>query len=743
MRGSIVDSLGVPVAGARVELLGSGQRSTSRDDGAFIIDRIAPGVVALRVTRIGYRPLVLTALEVPRSEPLVLVLSHAPVPLSAVVVAPGVFGLMAQTTSSTQALGREQLMTRPQLGEDLFRSINRLPGVSAGDFSAGFHVRGAEVDQLLVMFDGVELYEPFHMKDFDNALSILDVQSIGGVELTTGGFTAERGGRLGAALSLASTEPRTDRARTAFGVSVTNLRAQSQGGFDDGKGSWLVSARRGYMDLALRLAGRADSISPNYDDLFAKVQYDLSSQHRLSAHLLLAGDQLQYAVKDGEIGSRYGSSYGWVTWEARLTEALRATTVISSGKLNWNRRGNEKGVPVTRSTVFDVREFTFTGVRSDWTFDASEGLAWRWGMELKPQKASYDYSATRSIRTVQADTILDLLIPYRTAMRPNGTQWSAYLAPRFRPFSWLVAEAGVRWDRASWSGDDIVAPRVNALIAFSPTLSMRVATGRYVQPQQLFGLQVQDGVSSFGSADIADHRVIGLEYRPWSNTTLRVEGYERITTQERPRWVNLRGDVIVFPELNLDRLLRDARSGAARGVEVSGQVTTPGGWDVSASYAQSSVTDLVGTVSIPRAFDQQHTAYVDASWKPPGSGWRFSAAWQLHSGWPESPARAIVDTVKVGKTARQTIVLTEYGPISQVGRNRLPWYHRVDLRATRDVETSGGKFSFFFDLFNVFDTENPAAYNYRASVRNNVLTFTHSVVPQLGRLPSAGVSWEF
>lgn len=726
-----------------MELVGTGRRTLTAEDGRYLIDRVPVGIVRLRFTRLGFRPVEVTDSTVSADHSILTRMSRAPIPLSAVVVSPGFFGLMTQTTASTQSIGREQLMTRPQLGEDLFRSINRLPGVTSGDFSAGFHVRGAEVDQTLVTLDGMELFEPFHMKDFDNAISILDVQSIGGVELTTSGFTADNGGRLGSVLALRSTEPKTDRVRTALGVSVTNLRAQSQGGFAEGRGSWLVSARRGYLDLALKLAGRSDSLNPTYRDLFAKTQYELSDHHRVSAQLLLAGDKTQYAIKDGSIGSGYGSNYGWLTWDAQFGESLVARTVLSSGKLTWQREGDEQGSAPLRSTVHDTREFTFVGVRSDWTLSRGDRWAWRWGAEVKPQKGTYDYSATRSIRRVQADTLVDDLVPYLTKMQSTGTQMSAYLAPRFTPFRWLVTEIGARYDAASWTKDALVSPRANALITITPTLSVRLATGRYVQPQQIFGLQVQDGVSSFAAADIAEHRVVGVEYHPWSHTTLRVEGYERITTQERPRYVNLRSDVLVFPELNLDRTYRDATKGVARGVELSAQVTSSVGWDASVSYAQSSVADQVSGVMVPRTFDQQHTAYLDLSYKPPGSGWRFSTAWQLHSGWPESPVRVVVDTVRVGKTGRQTIILTQYGPMTALGASRLPWYHRVDLRATREVETSRGKFAFFVDLFNAFDTENVAAYIYKASVRNNVLSFTHAVAPQLGRLPSAGVSWEF
>jgi len=664
--------------------------------------------------------------------------------LTTVIVTPGTYGLLSPVRGSAQSLGREAILTRPQLGEDLFRSIQRLPGLASSDFGASFHVRGAEVDQLHVSLDGLELYEPFHMKDFDNALSILDVRSVEGIDLVTSGFTSEYGGRLGSVLSIRSRAPRTDRMRTSLGVSVSNLRAQAEGGFSDGRGGWSLAARRGYLDLALRLAGRSDSLSPTYNDLFATVTWEAGPRHRIAAHALLADDVMEYRVKDGGIASRYASRYGWVTWDADVTPTLTARTVASVGRLAWARTGDAQivsGGP--RSTVDDDRSAGFAGVRQDWMWSASERVILKFGAEWKPARAEYEYDGVRIRRVVIADTIARIPTLVSSGRSVRGSQLGAYVAPRLRPVRWLVAEFGVRYDRTTWSGDASMSPRANVLLTLSPATTLRLAAGRYTQPRQAFALQVQDGVTEFGRADESQHRVIGLEHRLGRSALARVEAYERRVTRQEPRFINLRGDLRVFPELEPDRILLPATSGRARGLEFSLRGLGQGGVDWAASYAFARVTDRVGTTDVARTWDQPHSIYLDATWRPQGGQWHFSIASQAHSGWPESPVRFVLDTVKNSKGTMSSTVLTVYGPVTALGTLRLPWYHRVDARVTREATFGRWHVAGFVDVFNVFDKENPAAIRYKTSSANNRITVTRIPELLLGWLPSAGITVEF
>jgi hypothetical protein len=745
LRGLVVADNGLPVAGARIELSGTRHETRSRADGSFDLVRGTDSARTVRVTRIGFRPAVIDSVLARDgdADPIIVVLETAPVPLSAVVITPGYFSLLAETVDAPQTLDREEIRARPQLGDDLFRSINRLPGLSSNDFAAGFHVRGAEVDQLQVSLDGLQLVEPFHLKDLDGALSILDVQAVEGVELTTGGFTAENGGRLGSLLAIRSLEPSTDHATTALALSITSVRLQSQGGFANGRGSWLVSARRGYLDLALRLAGNSDSLSPRYSDLLAKATFDLDARNRLSAHLLRADDALRYSFGQGTLKSGYTSTYGWLTWESRPLNGLQVTTVASRSALSWLRDGAPESTAITVNSLHEDRTFVATGVRQDWTLALGERVVVKWGAELQQQDATYDYAGTQAEPAVRGDTLTEVVRRLTAHLAPAGMFTNAWLSMRLQPASWLVTETGMRYERSPFIREELLSPRANIRIALGGRTALRVAAGRYAQPQAAFALQVPDGVQQFAPADLAEHRIIGLERQLGDATTMRVEAYERVMTREHPRYINLRADTHIFPESEVDRMLLDATEGLARGVELMARHRAEAGLEWSASYSLASVTDRVQGRDVPRTYDQLHTAYLDASYHPAGSSWRINVAWQVHSGWPDAPVTFAIDTTRSSSGGTKIYVIPTYGPLSALGDQRLPWYHRTDVRVSRVVELPHGRLSFFIDVFNLFNSTNPRAYTYRWSFNGGRASVQRVPSAQIGLLPSAGISWEF
>ena len=359
VQGTVTDGVGgAPVVAAEVRILERGLSTLTGQDGSYVFPAVRPGTYTIRVDRIGYRVSQQT-LDV-GSAPVTLriALAVAALQLAEIIVTPGRFGVMGDATvRQQQTLTREDLETVPQVGEDVFRVLRTLPGVAMDDISTRLHVRGGSDKELLTLLDGMELYEPYHLKDFDGVFGIIDVQSVGGIELMTGGFGAEYGDKLTGVFSMRSRNPPVTGARTTLSLSVSNLSVQTRGSFAEGRGQWLFQARRGYLDLLLALTDSDEideideEISPKYFDVFGKVQYQIGTNHRLSAHVLYAGDNLTFVDSEARVESTWSSAYGWLTWDA-VFDRISLTTMVSGGELDRAREGGIDNAAALRGPNF-------------------------------------------------------------------------------------------------------------------------------------------------------------------------------------------------------------------------------------------------------------------------------------------------------------------------------------------------------------------------------------------------------
>lgn len=729
-----------PIADAIVALAGSPRTARTDPAGRFALPAVPVGVHSLLIRRLGYRPATLEGIRVEGGGTVTVAAELAraapPASLDTVVVRSAAEGGGGTPARPRFVLSREDIASAPQLAADAFRAVARVPGVSSGDFSAGFRVRGGSNREVLLLFDGMELYEPFHLKDLDGALSILDPEILGSASLSTGGFGARYGGHLTGVFDLRSREEPVAHSRTVVGASLSGVSAMREAQFASGRGDWLLSARRGFLDAALALAGEARRLSPHYYDAYARFRFRPTLRDEIALSALRAGDDLRYDADGGpRLSSVYGSSYAWLTWHTVPASRVAGRTTVSFARLDWYREGSDAYQNEPRLTVVDRRWFEALGVAQDWTIGLSEWADLELGGRLQRLGARYDYTRwqlrprvalRRWVRDVDAtDAHLD----------PGGTAIGVYLSQRLRPVPALTVEAGVRYDRQGYTEESTISPRVAAEYALGERTRLHAAWGRYAQPQAVYELQVSDGVHQFARAERAEHRVAGIEHRTAGGLRLSVDAYERRLLRLTPRYINLENSFDFFPEASGDRVLIAPTSGRARGVELSA-ASGRGSVQWAASYALAATQDRVNGEVVPHAFDQRHTLSLDLSVRPV-AGWRVSAAWQFHSGWPVTPIDFLVDTLRNGTHH----VRPRYGDLNA---GRLAAYHRLDLRVTNDRKLGAGELSIYLDVFNVYDRDNPRGIGYTVADWNAAQAVVRRRrMSQLPRLPTIGVRWVF
>ena len=763
---------GNPIAVARVEVRELRVATLTDADGRFLIPSVPPGAYTLDVDALGFRSEGVRRTEVTLDRPTILDLRlmRDPLALAEIVVAPGTFGIGGdEATLMRQTLTEEEMQALPQLGEDVFRTMERVPGVATGDISAKMAVRGGYPDELLIQLDGVELFEPYHMKDLDAIMGIVDVRTLGGLDLIAGGLPTQYGDRMTGLLDMRTQQPIGEGTRNSIGFSVSNITARTQGTFNDGRGGWLVSGRRGFLDILLAMAqdeNTNDDLSPRYFDVMGKVELLVGARHRFSAHVLYAGDDLDLKsvsvlnndTSQGELLTDWRNANAWLNWAWQLSPSMDASTILSIASLSRSRTGFdfEPGSSEIADAVevSDRSAFDFLTAKQDWRWAVADRVVLKFGGQLRFSKSRYNYRSEIGQEFHLGDGTVGVSVDsVRVSLRPESTETGAYLATRLQPHDRLVLELGGRYDYRTHTSDSDISPRVQAALELTTNTTLRASWGAYYQSHGLDELSAVDGDTLFFRSERANQIAAGIEHGFGRGWQVRAEVYHRTVSHPRPRYLNVIREIIPFPEVGNDRVRFLPERGRADGLELtlSGPLGSRSDW--TASYVLARAEDKLDGRWIPRTFDQRHTFNTRWHYRP-NSAWEFSAGWQYHTGWPSTPMEFQVDTLGVFSaddppppgwrscTDDSCLRLLVTERPGQINAERLPAYHRMDIRATRTFQVGNGTLSAFLDVFNLYNRENLRSYDYKVELPSG------KVIQNVGEtllpiLPSFGLTWEF
>lgn len=322
-------------------------------------------------------------------EDVVVDISLSPKGTLSTVVVEGQQREQETTEMSTVELSMEKVKTLPVLlGErDIIKTAQLLPGIQSGsEGSSGLYVRGGGPDQNLILLDGVPIYNANHLFGF---FSVFNADAINQVKLIKGGFPAAYGGRLSSVIDIRMNEGNRKKIHGEGSVGIISAKLMLEGPIVKDRTSFMVSARRTYIDLLARpfikmandgLDGESIVGGYFFYDVNAKINHTINANNRLYLSAYLGDDtfyireKYNYATdnstyveeENGEL--KWGNKLMSLRWNHTFTPKLFANTTLNYSNYRfltgyayaWYPKGQAKDVQESESFEY------FSGIE-DWS----------------------------------------------------------------------------------------------------------------------------------------------------------------------------------------------------------------------------------------------------------------------------------------------------------------------------------------------------------------------------------------
>ncbi len=225
------------------------------------------------------------------------------------------------------------------LGEtDVLKVVQLLPGVQSGnEGTTGFFVRGGNSDQNLVQLDEAVVYNPNHLFGL---FSTFNTKALNNVTLIKGGFPAQYGARLSSILDITMREGNNQKLKVEGGIGIISSNITIEGPLKKEKASFIISARRTYLDLLIKpLLPAGIKTSYNFYDLNAKINWQVSKRDRLFLSAFKGDDNAGYTEASSiNYGIKFGNSTATLRWNHLFGQKLFANTslIYNTYLLNLN-----------------------------------------------------------------------------------------------------------------------------------------------------------------------------------------------------------------------------------------------------------------------------------------------------------------------------------------------------------------------------------------------------------------------
>lgn len=626
---------------------------------------------------------------------------------------------------SRHLLSIQQIRQIPALlGEvDIVRSIQLLPGVTTvGEGAGGFNVRGGSADQNLVLMDEAPVYNTSHLFGF---FSIFNPDAVKEVKLLKGGIPARFGGRASSLLDVRMSDGNYKKLAVDGGVGLVFSRLSVEGPLKRDTSSFLLAARRSYIDVLARpfLKDDLEDALFNFYDLTAKVNFRLNRRNNLFVSGTFAKDNFGQSFT-----FNWGNATSTLRWNHLFSDRLFMNLTGVYSNYHYELRFGEES---EQSFNWDSRIVNLS-LKPDFTLYLNSSSTLRFGAAL----TWYRFDPGNGIVGNWSEQN-NISLP-----RKYSLESGLYLENEQRLGDHAELQYGLRYSRFSYLGPGKVYTYHDTIPNEPRRIREEYEVGRgepiasYGQLEPRIALKIDAGERSslkFSYNHLAQY----LHLISNTAATTPLDVWTPSTNNIRPQTSDIYAagyfrnfadnafetsvelfykdiynqlDYVDNSEIILNEYLEGellAARGKAYGAEFfvarnTGKLT---GWiSYTLSRSQRRVRGINGGEWFDNRYDRRHVFNIVLN-QSLGKRWSISGNWVFYSGTPAT-----------FPTSRLEIQGWQIPYNTHGSRNsyRIAPYHRLDLSATLKGR-QGRKWntSWVFSFYNVYNRRNPYSVFFR------------------------------
>lgn len=655
-------------------------------------------------------------------------------------------------------LDKKGLERIPSMGaeNDIVGAFSVTPGVvTTGDQGGQLYVRGGTPIQNKILLDGMTIYSPFHSIGF---FSIFETELVKNVDIYTGGFDAQYGGRISSIMDITYRDGNTKKMGGKVSASPFMAKATVEGPFKKTEGpggaSYIFSAKQSLIDQSSDLlypninrdtaTGQSDGMPFNFTDLYGKVTFKGAGRSKFSAFGFHNRDRVNYTAAD----------IGWQQSGGGLNFLLvpQNSPIFIKGHVNGS----------SYKTTFD--EYLTPGDSSTAINRASSIGGFDLGFDFTyflQNESEFNYGFNINGFDTKFTTYNEL--QRKIELNEFTTEIGAYFNYRLVTTRWVI-QPSIRIQAYASYGTISPEPRLGIKYNASENLRFKASGGRFSQNftsassdkdvvnlfnglltsptnvQSEFVTSYQQTKTPKNGLQYAWHAIFGLEYDFTKKLSLNVEGYYKYFSQlSNINQNKLYDDVAAFSHIDdiykKDFILEDGVSyGADILLKYSGQRLFL--WGVY-SYGKSDRWD--GFQLYAPVFDRRHNVNLVGTYLlGKNKDFEISARWNIGSGLPFTPTAGFYqeETFTGGVTTDYTTSNPNYVAtlLGEFNSQRLPAYHRLDITVKKQFKFKNETvLEVIGSVTNVYNRKNIFYVN----------RVTGQEIYQFPILPSLGVSYKW